>query len=330
MPKPLFGTASNSRDSLIKFFEASNKARLEAYLDSEKIPTIGYGATSYPDGTPVRLGDRIDAKRADELYRYHIDRSVSSLRALPSFKNFNPHQQAALESFAYNAGPNFLKSQGFRTISDAIRRGDAKAVANSLKLYTNGGTPGLIKRREAEAALFNKPYTVNTPKQQGDLLPSTKGKQGPDVPGLGGNVPGKAPRYQKNASAGAPIIEQMTIAPRTSRPADYLAKQNEAANFATRQNPLVIKEPTYTNYLPSLGDVSKAGIGDLGQFRSSSSNYGGRVFSDTFNAPAITNASYRPNMNLGATLGIKPVTSNYTWAASAPAGNAWRTGFGIK
>lgn len=46
---------------IIKFFES---CRLKAYLDSKKIPTIGWGNTFYENGTPVKLGDVITQERA--------------------------------------------------------------------------------------------------------------------------------------------------------------------------------------------------------------------------------------------------------------------------
>ena len=50
--------------ALIKQFEG---CRLEAYKDSAGIPTIGYGNTYYPDGTKVKIGDKITQQRAEEL-----------------------------------------------------------------------------------------------------------------------------------------------------------------------------------------------------------------------------------------------------------------------
>lgn len=160
-PKQTLG-ALGTRDGLIRYFEASNKVRLNAYLDSEGIPTIGWGATSYSDGRPVRMGDTVTATQAEELFKFHVDRSVAALRSLPSWAKYNENQRQALESFAYNAGPNFLQSKNFKTISAAIRNGDVQGVIKALPMYTNGKTPGLVKRRAAEINLFKAP--VDPPK----------------------------------------------------------------------------------------------------------------------------------------------------------------------
>ena len=40
---------------------------LEAYRCPAGKVTIGYGTTVYPDGTPVKIGDKITKERAEEL-----------------------------------------------------------------------------------------------------------------------------------------------------------------------------------------------------------------------------------------------------------------------
>lgn len=141
------------RDEMIRHFEGN---RLDAYLDSEHIPTIGTGATSYEDGTPVRMGDSITEDRSEELLRFHLDRANSRVREMEGYQMLPPNAKAAVDSFAFNSGPNFMDG-GFETITEAIKSGDERAVADALSLYTNGGTPGLVRRREAEAALALTP-----------------------------------------------------------------------------------------------------------------------------------------------------------------------------
>ena len=69
-----------------------------------------------------------------------------------------PNAQVAVDSFAYNSGPNFIKDdKRFGTINQAIRSGDAQAVADALPLYDNGGLPGLVRRRAEEAQLSLTP-----------------------------------------------------------------------------------------------------------------------------------------------------------------------------
>ena len=142
-----------TRDDLIRHFEGN---RLDAYLDSEDIPTIGTGATSYEDGSLVQLGDSITEKQSEDLLRFHLDRANSRLRDMEGYQLLPPNAKAAVDSFAFNVGPNFMDG-GFETITNAIQKGDEQAVADALPLYTNGGMPGLIRRRQAEAELALTP-----------------------------------------------------------------------------------------------------------------------------------------------------------------------------
>ena len=143
----------SDRNEMIRHFEGNHS---EAYLDSEQIPTIGIGATSYEDGTPVKMGDTITDERSEELLNYHLNRANSRVREMDGYQMLPPNAKAAVDSFAFNSGPNFMDG-GFETITRAIESGDERAVADALPLYTNGGTPGLVRRRAAEADLALTP-----------------------------------------------------------------------------------------------------------------------------------------------------------------------------
>ena len=153
MPIPVFRSSNQKRNQLIRDFEGFQP---DAYRDSEGIPTIGIGATSYEDGSPVRMGQSITDQRSEELLKFHLDRATSRVREMEGYGRLPPNAQAAVDSFAYNVGPNFMDG-GFETITRAIKSGDERAVADALPLYTNGGTPGLVRRREAEAQLALTP-----------------------------------------------------------------------------------------------------------------------------------------------------------------------------
>ena len=143
------------RDDMIRHFEDN---KLKAYEDSEGIPTIVTGATSYENDSPVRLGDSITQDRSEELLRYHLDRATSKLRDVEGYQMLTPNAQAAVDSFAFNAGPNFIEQDdNFGTINRAIRAGDVQGVADALPLYDNGNTPGLVRRRQAERKLALTP-----------------------------------------------------------------------------------------------------------------------------------------------------------------------------
>ena len=140
---------------MVAHFEGEHQ---DAYLDSELIPTIGIGATTYEDGSPVEMGDNITKQRVDELFKFHLDRATEKVRNDPGFQQLPPNAQSAVKSFAFNVGPNFMEDpEGFGTITRAIQASDPQAIADALPLYNNGGLAGLVRRRAAEARLATRP-----------------------------------------------------------------------------------------------------------------------------------------------------------------------------
>jgi len=181
MPK----TYEQTRDEMIKHFEESGKFNPNAYDDGTGKPTIGWGFTRHPDGRAVKMGDTMTAEVGDKHFSNTVNYEAELLRKLPNWKLLTDNQKAAVEAFGYNVGRNFLSSSNFRTVANAIknyrgRPGDAEAVTNALQLYTNGGTPGLVRRRQAEAKLFNTPDPQKTPKATSAPLRSHKNKPNPN------------------------------------------------------------------------------------------------------------------------------------------------------
>ena len=144
------------RSDLIRSYEGFEP---DAYrLHGEDFNTIGYGSTSYQDGSPVGNQDRVSKEQAQQLLDFHIARTRGPVSQLDGYKKLPPNAQVAVDSFAYNSGPNFIKDdQGFGTINRAIRSGDVQAVADALPLYDNGGLAGLVRRRAEEAKLALTP-----------------------------------------------------------------------------------------------------------------------------------------------------------------------------
>jgi GH24 family phage-related lysozyme (muramidase) len=166
---------------LVKEFEG---CRLEAYPDPEtggEPWTIGWGSTTYGDGSPVKQGDRISQELADALLAGRLERDWRSLRdCIPVYKALTTNQQAALLSFTYNCGPRWFGAKGFDTLSQALRSGALETVQAALMLYVNPGGPteaGLRRRRKAEGALWSaSPDRRNSPSPgQGSSNPPAGG-----------------------------------------------------------------------------------------------------------------------------------------------------------
>lgn len=136
--------------------------RAAPYLDSVGIPTIGYGSTSYEDGTKVSMLDAtISANKADKMLKNHVSKHIED--ALNNFArhnglSFKQHQFDALVCFAYNLGTGPIVSPG-RSLNIALKNNSG--ITEAFMLYckaTENGVKrvleGLQKRRKLEAKIY--------------------------------------------------------------------------------------------------------------------------------------------------------------------------------
>jgi lysozyme len=139
--------------ALIKRFEG---CRLKAYLCPANVWTIGYGNTFYENGMKVKEGDVITQQRAEELAKFIIDQFAVTIEPFIQ-KPLTDNQFSACVSLAYNIGTSgFKRSSVFKKLN--INPNDP-TIADSFKLWNKGGgkvLAGLVKRREAEIALYFK------------------------------------------------------------------------------------------------------------------------------------------------------------------------------
>lgn len=134
--------------ALIKHFEG---LRLQAYRCSADVWTIGYGHTA-----GVRPGDVITPEQADAFLREDVadaERVVGRFVRVP----LTQCQFDALVSFTFNLGSGNLRTS---TLLRLLNAGDYPRAAGQLLRWVNAGgkrLPGLVRRREAEKALFDTP-----------------------------------------------------------------------------------------------------------------------------------------------------------------------------
>jgi lysozyme len=139
--------------ALIRRFEG---CRLTPYLCPAGIPTIGYGSTHYLDGTAVTLLDPPISKLiAEGLLQASVERLyLPAVRKLcPNIDD--PNRLAAIIDFTYNLGMSRLKAS---TLRQRINEGQWDSVPAELRKWTfarGRKQAGLIRRREAEIALFS-------------------------------------------------------------------------------------------------------------------------------------------------------------------------------
>jgi GH24 family phage-related lysozyme (muramidase) len=139
---------SNVGIKLIQDFEG---CVLFEYKDAIGVPTIGWGHTG-----GVQPNQRITQAQADDLLRSDLKRFVDAVNN--TGLKLNQNQFDALCSFAYNCGQSNLKT--------LVKDRSVAQIANALPMYckASGRTlDGLVKRRNAEKALFLKPVPVVHP-----------------------------------------------------------------------------------------------------------------------------------------------------------------------
>jgi lysozyme len=128
--------------------------KLRAYICPSGLPTIGYGATFYMNGSRVQIGDVITIDHADKLLHFQVKLFADEVRRTVK-SNINDNQLGALVSFCFNVGgAAFSKSTLARKVN---ANPNDSTIRNEFMRWTRGGgkvLPGLVKRREEEANLY--------------------------------------------------------------------------------------------------------------------------------------------------------------------------------
>ena len=125
--------------SLIKKFEG---CRLESYLCAAEVPTIGYGST-----TNIEMGMTITQEGAEDLL-------LEDVAADSFLSGGGQNQFDSLVSWTFNLGSTNLNNSTLLTVLNA---GNIEDVPTQIKRWNKAGgkvLEGLIRRREAEALLF--------------------------------------------------------------------------------------------------------------------------------------------------------------------------------
>jgi lysozyme len=130
--------------------------RLEPYLCPAGIPTIGYGSTKYPNGTPIKISDAaISEQTAEMMLGHEVEYFVSATaRICPILLAQPPNKLAAIADFSFNLGVGRLKQS---TLRRCINKEEWEESGDQLLRWVWAAgrkLPGLVKRRHVERALF--------------------------------------------------------------------------------------------------------------------------------------------------------------------------------
>lgn len=129
---------------------------LTPYLCPAGVPTIGYGATYYEDGTPVTMKDpAITRERAEALLLWMV-KTMYLPAVVRMFKGtaLTPGLAAALIDFAFNLGNGALLNS---TLRRKVLAGLLDELPAEFRKWVKAGGKtlrGLQLRREAEIAVL--------------------------------------------------------------------------------------------------------------------------------------------------------------------------------
>jgi len=147
---------------LVKEFEG---LRTTAYKDSAGVWTIGYGTTGRAGvGIDPVEGMEITEAEAEYYLQKGLEKFSTEITGAIT-QPINENEFGAFVSLAYNIGSGAFKR------STALRKfnaGDKQGAANAMLMWNKAGgrvLNGLVRRREAERALFLTPVRVDAPAQ---------------------------------------------------------------------------------------------------------------------------------------------------------------------
>ena len=139
---------------LIKKFEGFMS---KPYKCPAGVPTIGYGATFYPDGKKVTMSDKAITEAEGTALLASMLTKFEQYVDSYCVDTITQNQFDALVSFCYNLGPNNLKSSTLLKKVN-LNPNDETIRAEFMKWTKAGGKTlkGLVTRRTAEADLYFK------------------------------------------------------------------------------------------------------------------------------------------------------------------------------
>jgi len=145
-------TYSSNGLALTEQFEG---CELTAYQDQAGVWTIGYGHT----GADVYPGLAITQDQASALLAQDVGTAVACVNNVVAVV-LNQNQFDALVDFTFNEGTGSLQSS---TLLRLLNGGDFAGAAAQFDVWDYAaGAPnaGLLRRRQAETALFNTPVAA--------------------------------------------------------------------------------------------------------------------------------------------------------------------------
>jgi lysozyme len=220
---------SKAKASLDRMLRQKEGEKLAPYLCKAGVPTIGVGATHYPDGRKVQMSDpAISAERMAEMLSTEIDRYVDAVLGMVNHV-CTTGQLVALVLLGYNIGLHGLAES---TVVKKHNEGDYISAANAFKLWDKikdprtgklVQEPALFARRTYESAVYLSD-SVSQAKVPQAVAPESSLAKSPIIQAAA-----------TVASGGATVLAAAPEAPKLPvglDPAEALAKANTLAEHA--------------------------------------------------------------------------------------------------
>jgi lysozyme len=182
---------------LVKSFEG---LRLQAYRDAVGIWTIGYGHTP-----GVKAGQTITEAQASQFLVADLADAESAVERFVTVP-LNDNQFAALVSLTFNIGTEAFRRS---TLRKKLNAGDYAAVPAQLALWIKGAgktLPGLVRRRKAEADLWNAPIISMPAKPSPAAVDAKKTAGVPELPKTAATAPTPVPAGKTKAAAAGVLV----------------------------------------------------------------------------------------------------------------------------
>lgn len=152
-PIPGGGSTDQINQSGLTIVKSFEGLELQAYQDSVGVWTIGYGHTAAAGPPDVFPGQRITEAEAENILKKDLELFENGVRELVTVP-LTSNQFSALVVFAFNVG---LGALGNSTLLRKLNAGDYSGASNEFPRWVKAGgrtLPGLVRRRNAERALF--------------------------------------------------------------------------------------------------------------------------------------------------------------------------------
>ena len=129
--------------------ESFESCRLQAYMDSAGVPTLGYGHTH-----GVTLGMTCTQDEAEQWLQQDIQVAAQAVNGMVTVALTQPEFDALVD-FAFNLGTGNLQKS---TLLRLLNAGDYKGAAAEFEKWDRAGgkvMAGLLRRRQAEEQMFD-------------------------------------------------------------------------------------------------------------------------------------------------------------------------------